>query len=621
MTQITQEFNEPFNNATSSLSSNAGGSVVGIDGRAYLIDSESDRYRQVGIDVLQQRNTSSNRDILLLPQNIWRQSQESWSSGAGQDNLDRDDSIQSRFDTSYGIDPWTKWEFKLLPATDQLDNLSASGTASAFLNVHDDNLVVAVDKVAKWYSDLDATPITLNITSNRIINSTYDGNEVVYLDSVGDIWKAPNSASVVLHKSEPNATFVAFVKDYLITASNNVLKDITGTTATIYTHPTEGFRWYGACEGPNAIYVVGHVGDRTTIHRVGVREDGTGLNPAVVAATLPDGEIGYSIGSYLGYVFIGTDRGVRMAAPQPNGELVLGAIIPTTKPVYDFEGQDRFVWFTNSEIDAQYSPVLSDEITVFPTNKVCGLGRMDLSTFTSTALTPAWANDIVAEQEFNKVVSSVAYFKGKAVFAVSEGGVYYESETLMPGGWMIQGTISFSVEDLKAALYMNAVWKPSCAGRLYIDLAYDSSGFGRFGNVPVSPNKIRSDNLNLNGTGFSRVNVRYVITRCPINPQAGPVISRWEIRSSPIKGRASRWEVPVVNHDEIMINGVKEVRDPVLERERLLNLVRTGRVFIYQESGQAYQVMARDFEWRPTTLSMNGSGWQGVFLLVVEEVL
>jgi hypothetical protein len=622
VTQITQEFNQPFNLATNVLPSNLDGSVVGIDGRAYLIDSSQGQYRQSGIEVLQQRNTNNNREILLLPQNIWRQTQENWQSGAGQINQDRDDAIPSRFDSSYGIDPWTRWEIKLLPATEQLTDLSSVG-ASAFLNVHDDQLVVGAGTSARWYSTLAAgtSPTVLTVTTDTIIDSTYDGNEIVYLDGAGEIFKCPDNTTATSYVTEVGATFVGFVKDYLICGTNNLLRDITGTPTTIYTHPITSFRWVDSCPGPNAIYVIGSAGDRTTIHRIGIKEDGTGLIPAIVAAELPDGEIGHSIGSYLGFVFIGTNKGVRMAVPDANGDLTLGAIIPTASPVYDFEGQDRFVWFTKSVIDAVYSPVQNDEANVFPSSDVCGLGRLDLSTFTVTAATPAWANDIVAEQETNKTVSSVVSFQGKTVFAVSEGGVYFNTETLMPGGWLIQGVISFSVEDPKAALYMNTMWLPSCAGRFYVDLAYDSSGFGRFGRITINPFSIRSDNINLYGTQFSRVNPRFVLTRCPLDNTKGPIVTRWEIRSSPIKGRASQWTIPIINHDEVQIGGAKELRDPALEKQRLIDLVQSGKVFVYQESNRAYQVMARDFEWRPESISMNGSGWQGVFLLVVEEVL
>jgi len=47
--------------------------MVAINGRIYPVDTASNRYAQRNLDVLQQRNTTDNRDVLLLPQNVWRQ--------------------------------------------------------------------------------------------------------------------------------------------------------------------------------------------------------------------------------------------------------------------------------------------------------------------------------------------------------------------------------------------------------------------------------------------------------------------------------------------------------------------------------------------------------------------
>jgi hypothetical protein len=212
-------------------------------------------------------------------------------------------------------------------------------------------------------------------------------------------------------------------------------------------------------------------------------------------------------------------------------------------------------------------------------------------------------------------------YRGERVFSVNNGGVYIETDQKMKGGWFIQGVITFSVEDVKSALYAQLLWNPGCAGRINMDLAYDSTGFTRVARININPNLIRSENIQLYGTPFSRVNTRFVMRRCPFNTANGPRLTRWEIRSTPVKGRASRWEVPVIVSDEIELNGIKEVRDVVEEKERLLSLVQTGRVFIYQESGRSYQVLARDFVWQPDMLSSNGNGWQGTFLLVMEEII
>ena len=100
-----------------------------------------------------------------------------------------------------------------------------------------------------------------------------------------------------------------------------------------------------------------------------------------------------------------------------------------------------------------------------------------------------------------------------------------------------------------------------------------------------------------------------------------PSPTRWELRAFPVKGKASRWEVPLIIADDVDINGMSRVRNPVEDKNRLVDLIQSGKVFQYQESGQSYQVLARDFLWQPERLSSTGNGWQGTFLIVLEEVV
>lgn len=626
-TQITREFDEPYyggeaGSGTSSVT-NIGGSLVAVNGRIYPIDTASQRYQQRSLDVLQQRNTTDPRDLLLLPQNVWRQQTYAWHSGAGQSNLDRDDAIQSRYESSFGIDPWTKWELNLLNETEQLQSVTNSD--GVFLTVHNDYLVVVNGTTTYWYEDFDTLTASVGIGPNTIIDIADRGSPILALNNNGYIYQLDSptgTASQYYNTQLTGANMIAWEKDYLLCGHANVLKWVKAGNqiSTVYTHPDTNFRWQSACAGPQAIYLLGGSGDKYVVHKVTIKDDATGLNPAIVAVSLPDGEIGYKIEEYLGFVFIGTNKGVRMAQPDSNGDLTLGAIIPTDSPVRCFEGQDRFVWYGNSSIPAQYSEVSSDPANVFPTSAVPGLGRLDLSTFTTTNLTPAYANDIAAWDESAANVTSCVTFLDKRVFTVAGSGVYRELDTKVPGGWLTQGIMSFSVEDLKSALYMQAKWKPDCSGMLYIDLAYDSSGYSRFAKLQVSNSNIRSDNINLNGTKFSRVNMRMVMTRCPIDNTKAPIPTRWEIRAFPVKGRASRWDVPLILADEVDINGIVESRNPTTDKNNLLALIQNGSVFQYQESGQSYTVLARDFLWQPERLSTTGNGWQGTFLIVLEEV-
>ena len=624
-TQITQPFDEPFfgggDSGTSSVT-NIGGSMVAVNGRVYPIDTASNRYSQRALDVLQQRNTTDNRDVLLLPQNVWRQQVSDWHSGAGQSNMDRDDAIQSRYEDSFGVDPWTRWQMNPLPETLPMQ----ATTGKTWLTLHNGHLVVVNGNMTYWWDDFGTMSASATLGPDPIVDIADRGDAVLGLNDQGYIYRLDSgsgTATQYYNQALTNANFIAWEKDYLLAGDENVLKWVKSNnqTTTIYTHPDTSFRWESACEGPQAIYLLGGYGDKWVVHKVTIKDDGTGLNPAIVAVELPDGEIGYRIDSYLGFIFIGTNKGVRMAQPDANGDLLLGAIIPTAEPVRCFEGQDRFVWYGISSMDPGYVPTDNDQANVFPTSPVPGLGRLDLTTFTTTALTPAYANDIAVWEESAAPVTSVVTWMDKRVFVVEGAGVFYEGVNKVPGGWLTQGIMSFSVEDLKSALYMQAKWVPNCAGMLYLDLAFDSAAFGRYARITVTPNNIRTDNINLAGTKFSRVNLRFVMTRCPINNQKSPIPTRWEFRAFPVKGKASRWDVPLILADDVDINGMIESRNPVADKNALLSLIQDGTVFQYQESGQSYQVLARDFIWQPERLSTTGNGWQGTFLIVLEEVM
>ena len=629
MSELTVDFAEPYHGGAGGAG--APGQVapwmVAIDGRRYLLDTKNGQYDRKGIDVLQQRNTNSARDVLLLPQDVWRQQQESWHQGAGQKNLDRDDALNFRFYRSFGVDPWTKYELSLLNKTSKL--LELTDDKPTFVQVHNDWLAVISGTTIVWFETPTSSPVTLTgVGTSDVIAMTYDGDAIITLHQGGEVFMTTNSTTTAERTVTPptgstpppnpisEATFVAYAKDYLILGVGNQLWDITSTQATlVYTSPVAGFTWSGACEGNQAVYLIGGVGDKYVVHRLGVKQDGTGLQPAVMAGTLPDGEVGLSIGSYLGYVFIGTRNGVRMGSPAAGADLVLGALLPTRKPVYGFEGQDRFVWVTASEIDSVPSRGATSD---FPDRSpVCGLVRADLSTFTVTEFTPAYATDLVADDQSGKTVRSVTTWSEKRVFSVDGGGVYNQSDDLVDAGWLENGRLSFSVEDLKTGLYCQSKWEP-LRGSVGIDLSYDSLRPLRVVDWSVR-DSIRSGNVSLNGRQFSRVDVTYILRRDAV-PTEGPTFTRFELRARPVKGAASRWSLPIINHEEIDLNGIVQARDVTDEFFRLMDLVESGRMFPLQEWGRTYHVVAKDFMWKPERLNLAGTGWQGVYTLVVEEV-
>lgn len=620
--QITREFDEPYSQSTAALPSTFSPSVVGIAGVPYLLDTASGDYKRQAFDVVQQRNTTDNRDVLLLPQDVWRQQAQSWHLGAGQSNLDRDDALPYRYQSSFGIDPWTRYQLSLLPETEQQGGVTYTG--EVWLYTNGTYLCAINGSSVYWYSNLSPSASTVGTTTfsgGNIRDIADDGHVVTVLGGDRYIWTVDSpSASAVKwanHQYTTDVNFIAWEKDYLLAGDGNVLYNAVkaNNPTTIYTHPDADFRWFSAASGNSCIYVLGRLGDRTTIHRVNIKQDGSGLQPCIVAATLPDGEIGYSIDFYLGFALIGTSKGVRVAVPANDaGDLTLGPIIPTSQPVRCFEGQDRFVWFGDSAINGAYG----ENEPYFPDNPVCGLSRLDLSVTTVNALTPAYATDVVALGETGKTVRSCLTFQGKQVFSVDDGGIYYTGSKLMEAGWIKQGTISYSVEDIKTGLYVQSKWLP-LLGKVAVDIAYDNTGYVRLAEYQI-PGSIRSGNTSLDGTQFSRVDVRYVLKRREADPMEGPKFTRWEIRAIPAKGRASRWTLPIMNYEEVEIDSIKYTRDPLAVLDTLMTLVESGQLFTLQEAGRAYSVHAKDFLWQPEKLTNNGRAWQGTFVLVVEEV-
>lgn len=626
--ELTIDFDEPFIGSSGASSGSATPippDQIGIDGRPYLLDTQSNDYRREGVEVVQQRNTTSNRDLLLLPQNVWRHQDESWHLGAGQKNLDREDSMQYRYSRSYGINPWTKYEVSLLNETTKFFTLTT--TDKTFLQVHNGSLVAVWGTTSRWWATTGSSPVTLALgaSSGNAISVTYDGDAVIVLTDLGKVYRLTDSTTSTLYAITPpvggnpvtSATFIAYAKGYLIMGVGNQLWNITAPTAVlVYTSPVTGFEWVGAAEGTNAIYLAGGSGDKSLIHRVAVKEDGTGLNTAITAATMPDGEVVVSIGAYLGYVFVGSTKGIRMATPaSAAGDLVLGALIDTGSAVYAFEGQGQFVWATGNSIDPVSDAGVVDGC---PPTSMNGLWRMDLTTFTISTSTPAYATDIVAPGETGKNTRSVVTWGDKRVFSVDNGGIYLETDTKMAAGWLAPGRVSFSVEDLKTGLYAQMKWEP-LYGTVALDLSADNGPSVRVLNWSIA-GTVSSGNVSLNGMQFSRMDPRYVLYRDMTDTTKGPTLTRFELRARAVKGSASRWYLPILNHESVDFNGVPDARDVNAEFDRIHSLITTGKMFTLQEGRHVYQCVAVDFKWFPQKLTEQGGGWQGVYVLICEEV-
>ena len=291
-----------------------------------------------------------------------------------------------------------------------------------------------------------------------VTNKTQGGNQRLTM------FKKPLTGDSTTGSSNPSATgdvtqmfqsgdeeiFYAameFIKDRIILCVNNKVyefptnTDAIGDGTLVYTNPNTNYHYTSIAASGPAIYTAGHSGIYSTIQKYTLSTAGImpTLTSAVVAAEFPAGEIVEKLYYYLGYMMIGTNKGVRVATvSDQDGSINYGPLIlETSQPVYDFAGRDRFVWAATGvgELDG-------------------GLTRIDLGLEISP-LRFAYASDVYVSQTAEHYTTACAFIgtTNRIAFAtayeVTDGAIYLESADLYPSGYLTTGYIRYNTLEPK----------------------------------------------------------------------------------------------------------------------------------------------------------------------------
>jgi hypothetical protein len=611
MAEITYPLNTPFiTGSGSEPQADSANLPVSVNGRGFLIDNFSgdgmmyQRFMRQSIQLLNTQQAQSSADQSLIAPEVWRRSIESWASGAGQPKYDKRESLPERYESSSGMDPWTRWTLRPLNRTTLARTLPAGRC-----KVSQGNGVTlfCVGTQGYWFDG--ATYASITFTS-AVIDATSDGNFHYTLHTNKEIRKWTDSITSVVFATAPatpviDKSMLAVVKGFLMLGLANVLYDATsGTPAVVMTHPLASFVWLRACDGLTVAYFLGGSGDKWHILRSAVdATTATKLTPPAVAATLPDGEVALEVASYQGFVLVGTSKGWRFANPAGDGALTYGRLIHTQVPVRCFEGQDRFVWFG---MDGQVSPARAPL-----------LGRADLSTFVGD-LVPAAADDLQGGTS-----GAVAYVgtapNGLRLYAVEGEGVYAEQAIPIASATLTQGAIDFGANDSKKGLYAQVFNEPIAGGTYSVEAFYDGSLTADSIGAGTSFGSVSSGNMGLREK-FTSVSLR--ITIAPdATSNLYPIINRVEVRSVPIPGSANEWRIPLVVKDTIEYDGATYSRSAEEDFDMLLGLVNSRATFAYREGSRQYQLFATEYAWMPQHLTESMTSFEGTFVLTAREVL
>jgi hypothetical protein len=203
------------------------------------------------------------------------------------------------------------------------------------------------------------------------------------------------------------------VKERIVMCADNKVYEFSSSAVAmptaIYTHPSTSHVYSSIAASGSSIYVAGYTGIQSTILKFTLSTAGVmpTLTSAVVAAELPVGEIVHKIYYYLGFMMIGTNKGIRAAAvSEVDGSLNYGPlIVETSQPCYDFAARDRFVWCATS------------------VNGEPGVIRIDLGTELET-LRFAYANDIYYPGITDHVTTSCAFVNGTEQLAFTTSATF-----------------------------------------------------------------------------------------------------------------------------------------------------------------------------------------------------
>lgn len=586
-----------------------------LDGHAFPIDDalQGDMgFHHRTIPLLKQQSQSDGKlgEQSINPNGLWRSSVETWHKGAGQTNYDLADSDPARFRTSKGIDWRTKWELSLLNDTASF----ITGSATNFDTAATSTRLFFLDGTNVKYTDdltnvstMTGSPGTTwkSITTNGYDVWATDGANVYHWTrtdtAVGAAYNAADSDLLVWVRGKGR------LMSALNTGSTRSVANITSGAAPTDIKPSiisGDFTWVGFAEGPSCIYGAGYQGDKSMIFRWGILDDGTGLDVAVPALVdgLPTGEVIYSIGSYLGFVLIGTDQGIRFAVPDDVGNLTLGAQIDLDVPVRCFTGQGSSVWFGWSNYDSAST----------------GLGVLSLTTFSDPdALVPAYGSDLMATTQGN--VTSVTSFLGRRVFSISGAGIWAEATTKVSSGTLSTGWRSFGIPDNKIALFIDVRHDELPAGASIVaSVATDGSDSSTAVLTSATQGSTGS-NAPVGELTGERFEGRYTLNRATATT-TGPTLSREVLSMNPTADTGFVIVVPFLLNEVDTVRGETRPRDPDYELTFLESLRSSRDVVTYQEASRSYAVSLEDFVWIPRDLTSDGAAYQGTAVCSLKVV-
>lgn len=598
---------------------------VSIGGHPFMTDTEfifgrRDSFRHSSIPAQRTATDITNQpgEATINPQGLWRSEFNDWSMGSGQLFVDRKDSFPNRFHHSQGVDVFTKkWHASNLPDTTKL--VTDTDTACQILVVG--NYLYKLNSTGVGYSTNGTSYTTVQgLSGVTPVMMCTDGNTVYIAagsGSNGGVWTttagSSSNATHLVNVTGQNVTFVAFAANVLLVGNANSLYQVSSTITTfptaLITKADTTWLWSSACAGNGWIYLGGFssgtqsTASSSSVYKTQIAADGTTLSAPTVATPLPPGEIVYGLFTFVNYILVGTNLGLRFCqtlglidpSGQDTGLLKIGPIIPNlqelvTKPVRCFTANQRFVYFGWSNYSAS---------AVSASGTVTGIGWLDISTFTGDQ-TPAYTSHLMVSGTGE--ITSMDWWKGAPVFVVQGSGVWTQASTYVASGAIQSGYIAFRIPDQKA-LVAYSVDTTSTAGSVTASVNQDDQATYALGtitgltdvfSVPQVYGELFETTLTLNATSANAVAT--TVRRATL--QAFPAVTAGEFIIAALRF-----------FDNVETRGGRRTMNVYTELSFLQTLRQKQTIVLYQEGIYSWSVVVDDIDmvwYQPSDLPQGG---------------
>jgi len=576
----------------------------------------------------------------------WIRSQMSFHGGSGINFFDpatNDENGHYRFADSKGINVWTKGEATLLKNCTQGHNMTGAIRANgrSFQTVRSiqwsgNNGVFVHDEY-----DVDKINVTNPGTPIHFIDYNAGTDYPVYAicnDGTTAYWitntatkKTVYKKALTLTSSDANTPMfdevglitnatMEYIKDRIVMCADNKVYEFaasaTAMPTSIYTHPVSSHTYSSITASGPAIYIAGYNGIQSTIQKFTLNTSGAmpTLTSAVVAAELPVGEIVHKIYYYLGYMMIGTNKGIRVATVNDqDGSINYGPlIVETDQPCYDFAARDHFVWCATS-------------VAGNP-----GVIRVDLSTEIEP-LRFAWANDLYYDGVTGFQTTSCAFAGNtnrlmfSTAFNATDGYIYAEdATTLRTTGYLTTGNIRYGTLEPKnfkrllargnytfGSMTLNTV---DANGNEYDHISYDSS---------VPPVEVTTSNP---ATAQEYVAYKFVMYRDGTDSSKGPNFKGYQAKATIATPRQRLISYFVYCFDEETDKNNSRTGYSGRAYDRILaleSIEEDGDIVTWQDlnTGDSRQVQIEGISLVNTTPpDKNSTGFGGILEIVVRTV-